>query len=107
MKSGSGMAPVIADRNACGNGLALVIPDQQVRRDREPLEIVGVERRVTINGFQQSIRFGPRPLLERLPPPPQCREIPHIARLDTVDRSVAMCVNHVVGWPAIGAGAAH
>ena len=65
---------------ARGEGLALVIPAHQVGRDRESLEVFGVERCVTIGGLQQPIRFGPRPLLERLPPTPQCREVRHVTR---------------------------
>jgi hypothetical protein len=72
---------------ACGDGLALVIPAHQVCRDRESLEVLGVERCVAIGGLQQPIRFGPRPLLERLPPTGQGGEVRHIARLETVDRS--------------------
>ena len=37
---------------ACGDGLALVIPAHQVGRDRESLEVFGVERCVTISGLQ-------------------------------------------------------
>ena len=71
---------------ARGECLAIVIPAHQVGRDRESLEVFGVERCVTISGVQEAIRFGPRPLLERLPPTLQCREVRHIARFETVDR---------------------
>ena len=37
---------------ACGDGLALVIPAHQVGRDRESLEVLGVERCVAISGLQ-------------------------------------------------------
>jgi hypothetical protein len=37
---------------ACGDGLGLVIAAHQVGRDRESLEVFGVERCVTISGLQ-------------------------------------------------------
>lgn len=68
---------------ASGGGLALVIPAQQVSRDRESLQVFGAERHVTISGSQLPIRVGPRPLLERRPPTPQCRKVRHAGRLET------------------------
>ena len=65
---------------ARGERLAIVIPAHEVGRNRESLDIFGFERCVTIGGSQQPIRFGPRPLLERLPPTPQCRETRHVIR---------------------------
>ena len=41
-------------------GLALVIPAQEIGGGREPFKVFGFERRVTIGGLQQPIRFGPR-----------------------------------------------
>ena len=46
------------------------IEAHQVGRDRESLEVFGIERCVAISGVQEAIRFGPRPLPERLPPTP-------------------------------------
>jgi len=60
---------------ACGDGLALVILAHQIGRDCESLKVFGVKRCATIGGLQQPIRFRPCPLLERLPPTPQCREV--------------------------------
>ena len=53
---------------ARGEYLAVLIPAHQIGRDRESLEVAGVERRVMISGLQKPIGFGPRPLLERRPP---------------------------------------
>ena len=63
---------------ARSESLAVVIPAHQVGRDRKPLEVFGVQRRITISRLQQPIRFCPRPSLERLPAMPQCREV-HVA----------------------------
>jgi hypothetical protein len=71
---------------ASGDALALLIPAHQVGRNREALEVLGVERCVTIGGSQQTIRFGPRPLVERLPPTPQGGEVRHVT-FRTVDRT--------------------
>jgi hypothetical protein len=65
---------------ARGERLALVVLPHQVGSDRDPLEVFDVEGCFSISRVQQPIRFGPRPLLERLPPTPQCREIRHVTR---------------------------
>ena len=62
---------------ARGECLAIVISAHEVGRDRQPLEIFGVERRLAIGRLQQPIRFGPHPLLECLPPTVHCREVRH------------------------------
>jgi hypothetical protein len=73
---------VIQESLMCARGkrLAIVVLTHQVGRDRESLQIFGVERCFTISGVQQSIRFGPRLFLERLPPTSQCREVCHVDR---------------------------
>jgi hypothetical protein len=71
---------------ACGECLEIVISANQVSGDREALEVVGLERYIAISVLQQPKRFGPRPLLERLPPT-QYREVRHVTRWETVDRS--------------------
>src|SRR4029078_4001217 len=69
--------------------LAIVSRASEGGRDREWLEVFGVEWSVTIGSLQQPIRFGPRSLLERLPPTLPCRDVRHVARLDRKTPSVA------------------
>ena len=67
---------------ARGECLAIVILADQVGSDRDSLEVFGAERRVTIGGVEQPIRFGPRPFLERRPPTLQSGEVSHVNRLE-------------------------
>ena len=43
----------------------LRVPADQMRRDREPLEVVGLERRLAIRGRELRMGVAPRPPPER------------------------------------------
>ena len=82
---GSGGPFVVASIDEClmrarSEGLALGIPAHEVGGRRESFEVFGFQGCITVGGCQESMRVGPRPLLERLPPTLQCREVRHITR---------------------------
>ena len=60
--------------------LALVIPPQEIRGRRDSFKVFRFQGSITVSSCQESMRVGPRSLLERLPPTPQCREVRHVTR---------------------------
>src|SRR5262245_12236665 len=66
-------------------GLALSVFPYEVGRRREPVEIFGLESGFAVGRFEQTVRAGPRPLVEQRPSPLECVDLRHVASLSIVD----------------------
>ena len=82
---GPGGPFVVASVDEClmrarSEGFALVIPAQEIGGRRDSFKVFRFQGSITVSSCQESMRVGPRPLLERLPPTPQCREVRHVTR---------------------------
>jgi DNA-binding MarR family transcriptional regulator len=66
-------------------GLALNVFPYEVGRRRKPVEIVGLESGFAVGRFEQTVRVGPRPLVEQRPSALECFHFRHVASLSIVD----------------------